>query len=224
MQTTCPDCTSNFSVTAPGIDPGAFQACDDCGGQVQSGAFLCPGCKAGLQVVRSLLPAEGANGRCPDCSELVWIPPLAASSSAPSIASAELSDPDSSGRMPTSEPSEESLAAGDMPMPHVLGDEAIGEEVREDSFLDGDTASSNQVGKDCGPDTGTPSSSHRTLGFFLGLLVGAGTAVTLILTETWAPPLVPWQGEFPFALETTWAAAAGLVGGALGMLFGGRKR
>ena len=101
MQTTCPDCTSSVSVSQPGTDPAAFIACDQCGGQVQGGAFLCPGCKAGLQVVRSLLPPEGGNGRCPDCSEIVWVPPLAASNSSASASSGELSGADDFGELVT---------------------------------------------------------------------------------------------------------------------------
>jgi predicted Zn finger-like uncharacterized protein len=66
-----------MSLPSPGSDPGTFARCNGCGDRVQPGAFLCPHCQTGLQVQRSLLPTDGGNGRCPECSETVWVPPLA---------------------------------------------------------------------------------------------------------------------------------------------------
>jgi predicted Zn finger-like uncharacterized protein len=58
---------------------------------VKPGAFICPECRAALQIDRSKLPPGGARGRCPACKNLVLIPALEAVS-APARAASSLAE------------------------------------------------------------------------------------------------------------------------------------
>ena len=78
METRCPDCEASIILTNPGTDPAASAFCQGCGTDVQPGAFRCPHCRMHLHVVRTLLPADGGLGRCPDCQQIVSVPPLGA--------------------------------------------------------------------------------------------------------------------------------------------------
>jgi len=55
---------------------------------VKPGAFVCPECRAALQIDRSKLPPGGARGRCPACKQLVLIPALEAMPAPVPLASA----------------------------------------------------------------------------------------------------------------------------------------
>ncbi len=193
MQTVCPECTSTMSLPNPDSDPGTFARCDGCGDRVQPGAFLCPHCQTGLQVRRSLLPTDGGHGRCPECSEAVWVPALAMGN--------------------------EELDATS----HVLRDE-VQETVAPASFLDpSEEARSHSVADPVDWHEEAPA-GRRGRGLFLGSVLGAGSAVGVILGGVWVPPELPWHAEFAYANLISWAGFFGLGGALLGFLLGGNRR
>lgn len=215
MQTVCPECTSTMSLPNPASDPGTFARCDGCGDRVQPGAFLCPHCQAGLQVQRSLLPAEGGHGRCPECSEAVWVPPLA---SAPGQTSTAV--PVDAGS-----PSTTSAVENEAPdaTSHVLGDD-VQETAAPQSFLDRYEAARSRSDADTATRQKGSAGGPRGLALFLGSVLGAGAAVGFIQSGVWVAPELPWHAAFAYANLISWAGFLGLGGALLGFLLGGKRR
>lgn len=204
-----------MSLPKPGSNPATFARCDDCGDRVQPGAFLCPHCRTGLQVERSVLPPEGGHGRCPECAETVWVPALAAAMEQTSTAVPESADPAST----TPEAETQVLE----PTTSVL-QEAVEEEARPEGSPDLAEEMSSDSAADPMEQTEDPRGGRRVLGLFLGSVLAAGTAVGLIMGEVWSPPLVPWHAEFDLANLVSWAGFFGLGGALLGFLLGGHRR
>ncbi len=190
-----------MSLPNPDSDPGTFARCDGCGDRVQPGAFLCPHCETGLQVQRSLLPADGGHGRCPECSEAVWVPPRVSA-----LGQTETSAVENGERDGTS---------------HVLQDE-LPETVARQPFLDPSAqARSHSFAADWQEEA---AGGGRGLALLLGCVLGAGAAAGVILAGVWVPPELPWHAEFAFANLISWAGFFGLGGALLGFLLGGNRR
>jgi predicted Zn finger-like uncharacterized protein len=220
MQTACPECTSTISLPNPDTDPGTFARCDGCGDRVQPGAFLCPHCQTGLQVERSLLPADGGHGRCPDCSEAVWVPPLTETTATSDV---EMENEALDAMSPVLGDSVQENATPDA-TPQVLGD-SVPETVAPDSFVAPPAEETH------GSFAAAPAKreeevqgGRRVLGLFLGGFFGAGAALGVILNGVWVPPELPWDAEFLFANLISWAGFSGLAGALLGLMLGGRRR
>ncbi len=207
MQTVCPECTSTMSLPKPDRDPGSFARCDGCGDRVQPGAFLCPHCQTGLQVQRSLLPSDGGHGRCPECSEAVWVPPLEQTSTAPAGEAG----------------SQSTTSAVENKGSHVLQGE-LRETAAPGSFLDPSAEARSRSLADPADWQEEAAGGGRGLALFLGGVLGAGAAAGVIQAGVWVPPELPWHAAFAYANLISWAGFFGLGGALLGFLLKGNRR
>jgi predicted Zn finger-like uncharacterized protein len=182
---------------------------------VQPGAFLCPHCQTGLQVQRSLLPADGGHGRCPECSEAVWVPALAPAPAQTSTAvPADAGSPNS-----TSAVENEALDATS----HVLGDD-VQETAAPQSFLERYEAARSRSDADTANRQEGTAGGPRGPALVLGGLLGAGVAVGFIQGGVWVPLELPWHASFAYANLISWAGFSGVGGALLGLLLGGKRR
>jgi predicted Zn finger-like uncharacterized protein len=216
MQTFCPECTTTMTLSNPGTDPAASMSCGECGGEVVPGAFLCPSCETGLQVNRSLLPPEGGRGRCPECSEVVWVPPLHGAMDATPV---PVTEPAPEEESPTTF---EPTANEPDPAPVIQAEEEAPEPEEELVRTEDPVVTKPEPRRLLNTEPPAPQ-GRPGMRMLWGGAAGGLVAAGLMYTKVWVPAMLPWQAAFPMASEASWALLAVTAGALVGLVMGGRK-